>query len=556
MSKTFDEGGAKGLLLVNLGTSGNGCNIVFDSGLADDEEEKTEEDSENGPQESDGKTVDISSLTNKLESLLSGQSIHSLSLVPQLAGLRAEFSKLEDEGFVDKKDVAVSRKQRFAPDPDEEKEADKSIHQDVLQRSAVKSRFSTGRDSMGRSFVGDDEDGMPVPNGDDNDQEYGGDDFGGFDDDDDDDDFDAFIAADDNGQRYSSVSFGDPMPLGSQGAAATTVLLDAIESGQVFGETEFEFFDTQELSHVAANAWAGSAHWKPVAHLHKPKVTNEPKTTEKKKASRSKKGKDRVFVDLTLQPDLSDILRKPPKAKGRRTTDPLQFTAASVTKYTKNENLLPPDAGIRPNVLSSLFLRPNAIIKPKSDAEPVNPPKTVGFAMDQVETYGGDAWDDGSFGGDGDDGPGFAMSDSFDGEDRGNEFVVEELDGVRKVEKVSVSYATIAKKVDVKRLKRDLWTEVESHLKQDKASAKASDDDGDEEDEEIVDFPTTPTASGPLSFQSTVQSMEANKTQVDVTLPFYFICILHLANEKGLRLEPMGLEDFEIHSGEGGGSFF
>ena len=259
---------------------------------------------------------------------------------------------------------------------------------------------------------------------------------------------------------------------------------------------------------------------------------------------------------MTLQPDLSDILRKPPKAKGRRTTDPLQFTAASVTKYTKNENLLPPDAGIRPNVLSSLFLRPNAIIKPKSDAEPVNPPKTVGFAMDQVETYGGDAWDDGSFGGDGDDGPGFAMSDSFDGEDRGNEFVVEELDGVRKVEKVSVSYATIAKKVDVKRLKRDLWTEVESHLKQDKASAKASDDDGDEEDEEIVDFPTTPTASGPLSFQSTVQSMEANKTQVDVTLPFYFICILHLANEKGLRLEPMGLEDFEIHSGEGGGSFF
>ena len=96
MSKTFDEGGAKGLLLVNLGTSGNGCNIVFDSGLAD-EEEKTEEE-DHIQQEVGGKTVDISSLTTKLEGLLSDQPVHSLSLVPQLADLREEFSQLEEEG--------------------------------------------------------------------------------------------------------------------------------------------------------------------------------------------------------------------------------------------------------------------------------------------------------------------------------------------------------------------------------------------------------------------------------------------------------------------------
>ena len=543
MSKTFDEGGAKGLLLVNLGTSGNGCDIIFDSGLAD-EEEKAGEDCNGNEEnrESMKTTVDISSLTLKLENLLADQSIHSLSLVPQLAGLRAEFSQLEEEGFVDHKDVKVGRKRRFAPDPEEEDEADKSIHQDVLERSRI---------SMGRSFV-DEDDNVPNHN-DDDEQEYGADDFGGFDDGDDDDDFDAFIAADDTGRRYSSISFADPMPAGSQGAAATTVLLDAIESGQVLGETEYEFFDTQELSHVAANAWAGSAHWKPLAHLHKPKVAKETKNAEKK-PSRSKKSKNRVFVDLKQTPDLSDILRKPPKTKSRRAADPLQFTAASITKYTKNENLLPPDAGIRPNVLSSLFLRPNAVIKPRSEVDPVNHTKTVGFAMDQVETFGGDAWDDGSVGGfgDDDDGPGFMMNDSVGGaDDDPDDFVVEELDGVRKVEKVSVGYATIAKKVDVKRLKRDLWTEVESHL------TKSRTEEKDDDDNEEENFPTTPTAmSGPLSFQNTVQIMEANKTQLDVTLPFYFICILHLANEKGLRLEPKGLEDFEIHSGDGGGSFF
>jgi condensin complex subunit 2 len=42
--------------------------------------------------------------------------------------------------------------------------------------------------------------------------------------------------------------------------------------------------------------------------------------------------------------------------------------------------------------------------------------------------------------------------------------------------------------------------------------------------------------------------MQSTQTQTDVTLPFYFICVLHLANEKGLALESMGLEDFVIHS--------
>ena len=40
--------------------------------------------------------------------------------------------------------------------------------------------------------------------------------------------------------------------------------------------------------------------------------------------------------------------------------------------------------------------------------------------------------------------------------------------------------------------------------------------------------------------------MEANQPQGDVTLPFYFICLLHLANEKGLRLESTSLDDFVI----------
>jgi condensin complex subunit 2 len=109
MSKTFDEGGAKGLLLANLGVSRTGCNIVFDSTLDDEKDitmPSTEEDA-SMMKDNDCKTsytrIDVSSLASKLDSLLSGlgQSIHQVPLVPQLASLRQDYAVLEQEGFIE-----------------------------------------------------------------------------------------------------------------------------------------------------------------------------------------------------------------------------------------------------------------------------------------------------------------------------------------------------------------------------------------------------------------------------------------------------------------------
>ncbi len=99
MSKTFDEGGAKGLLLANLGVSTHGCNIVFDSTL-DDGEIKVSKD--NDTSVSRPTAVDVSTLTAKIEASLNGQSMQQLPLVPQLAMLRSEYAILKDEGFVEK----------------------------------------------------------------------------------------------------------------------------------------------------------------------------------------------------------------------------------------------------------------------------------------------------------------------------------------------------------------------------------------------------------------------------------------------------------------------
>merc|ERR1712238_73914 len=110
-------------------------------------------------------------------------------------------------------------------------------------------------------------------------------------------------------------------------------------------------------------------------------------------------------------------------------------------------------------------------------------------------------------------------------------------EGVRKVDKVRVAYATVSKKVDVKRLKKDLWAEVESGIAT--LSINDSEEVAEEKKKENNDI---------LSFNQTVQSLSCSQAQEDVSVAYYFICMLHLANEKGLCLEneDNGLKDFSI----------
>ena len=135
MSKSFDEGGAKGLLLGNLGVSENGCHIVFDSKedkaeqraaastsarmdkITEEEEEKKGDDDEVDefnihPDEAvvwNEKDIDITNLAAKLESMLASyghRTSNSVPFVPQLESLRSDYAALEEEGFVvDEKDA-------------------------------------------------------------------------------------------------------------------------------------------------------------------------------------------------------------------------------------------------------------------------------------------------------------------------------------------------------------------------------------------------------------------------------------------------------------------
>jgi condensin complex subunit 2 len=126
-----------------------------------------------------------------------------------------------------------------------------------------------------------------------------------------------------------------------------------------------------------------------------------------------------------------------------------------------------------------------------------------------------------------------------------DDYVVKDLEDVRKVDKVRVKHATVAKKVDVKRLKKDLWRELEM-----KTELQESIDveDGEKKESLVHDADIGKDPSDMISFQEVVKNLEEKETQEDVSLAFYFICILHLANEKSLKLEngEHGLNDFII----------
>jgi condensin complex subunit 2 len=129
MSKTFDEGGAKGLLLANLGVGSSGCNIIFDSTLDNEDVTAKRNDDVRGCDKAELKQnlddaqpamnatstsnspVDVTSLIGKLESLLSNtpgnMAIENMPLVPQLASLRSQYSDLGKDGFVEEVGISV-----------------------------------------------------------------------------------------------------------------------------------------------------------------------------------------------------------------------------------------------------------------------------------------------------------------------------------------------------------------------------------------------------------------------------------------------------------------
>lgn len=390
-----------------------------------------------------------------------------------------------------------------------------------------------------------------------------------------------------------------------ENAVNVEVVIDAIAEGKTRptrstktnssnNNTEnYRYFDEKSIVETAqaGNNWAGAAHWKRGKKAKKDKdIIEESEAASRGKKKGKGKGKKKninTLIDLTAEVDES-MFKAQTKGRSRSASSATAVTQsdAVLAKQMQNSNLLPWDSGVTVEKLNRFFLRPNAAVQVRE--------KKKGNQNSDSEHDGANINDDNFRDVDQDNDIAFDDGPSFDNDEGGmigdndnicstnndsdDSFEIGELEGIRKVAKVDVGYATVAKKVDVKRLKHDLWAELAAHpmvvgeegadeetqIAEDdsvieKVEANEEENVGERENDDQQEVPKNTNNSTvdvdnqkTLSFSDTIDSMKLAQKQNDVTLPFYFICVLHLANEKGLKLEGSDdLLDFVISKDDG-----
>jgi len=500
MSHLFDKGGAHGLLLSNISVfPGYGCRMQLGDPIWSEEEEKE--------LKADGE-LDMGPLTSRVQAKIDqefgGKAVERLPLCDELADIRREIAELQG---VD------------AP-------SGKSAEED-----------------------------------DDSDGEDGN--YGGYECHDEEDDWspeqieDQFVTSEGGAGEasFSSAEYDTVGPLGTglrrRESTAVRGILDAISADQLV-ESEYSFFDAKRLE--AMNLWAGASHWRFGRARSTPKpATKEPADAEKG-AKRGKRARGQQAIDFTAQEpeNLASVLAL---AKGKAGMAGLQLSATALKRAATVANggsqyCLPEDVKFAVGDLAKLFLRPqavaNAVTSGSSDLNSSNPwsdSRPSRFSMLSPVKFGvdGDALDD-SFGdydaGGGDMSFGDAAED--DQADTLDVDMSKMLAPARRVEKIHVHHETRAKKVDVRRLKKDIWSDLESNLTEGPSELPATKD-------QLPAEHVGAGEEGDVNFSQVMSRVHSVQRQSEVTSPFYFICVLHLANEKGLKLEGQkDLTDFKI----------
>lgn len=329
--------------------------------------------------------------------------------------------------------------------------------------------------------------------------------------------------------------------------------------------------------------WAGPEHWRIRKIRDNTKPTNAP--------VRVRKEKETFEIDF-LDPAgeiPADVLRPP---RGRATLD-----MPKKDWKTKSRHLLPDDKHFNSRQLLKLFLKPKASIRRTEQRNrrlTINRPPTAaaqdedgemdeefwakeGMAMDIQASSTPDPkvagnYDANFFQDDGLD-MGIGMHEDDDDEDEfadareafspgpdgnvgplpgtldvgtqfpprtfggGLEFGSQLVTSSRRVRPEYVQYARVAKKVDVRKLKENLWSGLAFEGEMGKK-------------EEANSGMEVENAGGTRKFtqiMNELQNVYPQKTMADISTSYCFICLLHLANEKGLVIEGSeGLTELKV----------
>jgi len=561
-SADFDEGGAKGLLLNHLTIDAQG-RIVFDS--SDDAQEQSSEQAEQEDEhkgDTDTEQPSEAELNNNLESL-------GLRFFPDLA-------------LLDGQDICPSLRT-----------FELGGGSDALDIPFLKAPEDWRKDD------GSAKDGER-PEGDD----YGDDEpmaLGGFDDD------DGVGGGGFDVLKIEEVGFGEGGEAWAREAAITTqprvgVMEDGMDGAQgedAMGDEVGNYdadsaqygialvkdkdFDRENILSYFDQAlqknWAGPEHWR----IRKIKDNSKPA------APKPRKEKEPFEIDFMapMSQQMADMIYTPATSNATISLPKTQWKS-------KTRNLLPDDKHFNSRQLLCLFLKPKARIgaRRKVVQQQSFGGGQVRTSEDQLETGEMDEayWaqqqqaNDAAAAQQEDEGqavqgtydanffqddalpiPGIGDDDDDDDDDhfadaqetfgqgadshpigslvpdsQESGFGTQLVTQSRRIRPEYVQYARVATKVDVRRLKEEMWRDIGVQALT--AAPPLPKSSSDEE----PSLPETPKEGQELKFTDVInnlQSVYPEQTMADISTSYCFICLLHLANEKGLVLKHD--EDFE-----------
>ncbi|KAK8846876.1 hypothetical protein IAR55_005966 [Kwoniella newhampshirensis] len=530
----FDEGGAMGLLMNHLSVDGKG-RVVFDAGDAG----ANDEDEEEGDAQEGEEMIDLEKLRDFVPSL---DTVKDLNISDTLSSFR--FSSDPDaipdySALFGLKDSYNDDEERRAFDDDNGFGGDGDFphntgeaHDFFGDEDFEAGPSGGGGFDDGASMIGDDVEGTEV---------YG----------------------DGNGRLGGSLAMAGPGealgPFDPRRQAGQGELVMAFGAGDGDEEGMFDYFDKG-----FGKAWAGADHWKlrkvtrkdtaaPAAGVTKAaRAAKAPFTIDFSSPSTSATSSKTLFASASKS---SIILPTTRTANASRSGK----QGAAVKR--KEEWLLPDDMHFSSRQLLRLFLKPKFSLRMRRNASAArmaeNPDGEIDenfwaqAAADRADVDGGEE------GLDIDSAPNPFESQFFH-DDADDVYVDDALDAVdgatvmgdqgdaddlwqgtqgqelRKSRPENVNFAKKAKRVDVKRLKDDIWSGLKVLVP---SEAK---DTNDLSSEEEIDTPKTPEVAPVKTFDTVIQNLRTAYPQEkmsEISTSFCFICLLHLANEEGLKIE-------------------
>ncbi|GAA5843606.1 hypothetical protein JCM3766R1_002427 [Sporobolomyces carnicolor] len=606
-SADFDEGGAGGILMNHLGCDGN-MKVVFDAGDAKLEcVEEEDEDEEEAEEEEEDVEVDIAKLREKCipQGLISLSSMH---LTPSLSSFH--FSADPNSALV----LDLLHLSSASSDHENDDGPANEYRSKPLINAAAADRDEEdfggfddygpgGGDDFGGGF--DEDGGERLPDFHHNDATTTGGEVDFF--------ADQFSggasgpvaapgAGGGGGIGYGAVESFDPRRAGT----GERDLVMAMEgSGGAAAEEDarglFEYFDGK-----MGKNWAGPEHWKMRRNAKKVDEVGDAPTAAKK----PRKEKVPFALDFNADPPLSkEELFQPAPTKtsillpGSTTVAKKGSRKSAQVKEDRDDHTLPEDYQFNSDVLLRLFLKPKTTLKMRrrgpaafaaaggpdhaaddvafwAQAGAMNGAGSGGVAQDGVGVlpigengevdYGG--FDGGDFGGGGDDDdpPPFdtqwlASGDADEPDpvsEAEEDLAALTLGQLKRVKPETVNYAKRAKRIDVKKLKDTMWKELEevalpvkkfptSLVYEPSAPPEELVLSSDDEDRDAAPRPQPPKKEALLPVVSSLRRLYPKDKMSEISTSYMFICLLHLANEKGLRIQTPAME---LEAGEDEGS--